>query len=112
MAKIDHLVQDFLAHKVITVVGVSEKRETCGSLNYKTFKEHGYRIYAVNPHLSPFEVAPCYSDLRSIPEKPEAVFTLTSPQVTEQIVQQCADLGIKHVWMHCLMGTKLGLSAV
>ena len=35
---------------------------------------------------------------------------LTSPNVTEQIVQQCVDLGIKYVWIHCLMGTKPGLS--
>lgn len=35
----------------------------------------------------------------------------TSPKVTEEIVQQCVDLGIKHAWMHCLMGTKPGLSA-
>jgi len=36
---------------------------------------------------------------------------LTNPKVTEQIVQQCVDLGINHVWMHCLTGTKPGLSA-
>ena len=35
---------------------------------------------------------------------------LTSPRVTEEIVQQCVGLGIKHVWMHCMMGTKPGLS--
>ncbi len=35
---------------------------------------------------------------------------LTNPRVTEQMVQQCVTLGIKHVWMHCLMGTKPGLS--
>jgi hypothetical protein len=31
--------------------------------------------------------------------------------VTEQVVQQCVELGIKHVWMHCMMGTKPGLAA-
>ena len=36
---------------------------------------------------------------------------LTSPKVTDEIVQQCVDLGIKHIWMPCLMGTKPGLSA-
>jgi predicted CoA-binding protein len=51
------------------------------------------------------------SSLKSIPDKPDAVFILANPKVTEQIVQQCVDLGIKHVWMHCLMGTKPGLSA-
>ena len=111
MAKIDNLVQDFLAQKVIAVVGVSDQRETGANKNYKTFKQRGYRVYAINPRISSFDGSPCYPDLKSIPEKPEAMFMLTSPRVTEQIVQQCADLGINHVWMHCLMGTKPGLAA-
>lgn len=111
MAKLDDLVQDFLAQKVIAVVGVSNQRETGANRNYKTFKQHGYRVYAVNPRISAFDGSPCYHDLKSIPEKPDAVFMLTSPRVTEQVVQQCVDLGIKHVWMHCLMGTKPGLAS-
>ena len=111
MSNIDHLVQDFLAQKAITVVGVSNQRETGANKNYKTFKQHGYRVYAVNPRISAFDGAPCYPDLKSIPEKPDAVFMLTGPKVTEAIVRQCVELGIKHVWMHCMMGTKSGLSA-
>ena len=111
MSKIELLVQDFLAQKVIAVVGVSNKRETGANRNFKTFKRYGYRVYAVNPRISSFNGAACYPDLKSIPEKPDAVFILTSPRVTEQVVQQCVDLQIKHVWMHCLMGTKPELSA-
>jgi predicted CoA-binding protein len=111
MSKIDPLVQDFLAQKKITVVGVSDKRETGCNLAYRKFKEMGYAVSAVNPHLTTFEGDPCYPDLKSIPEKPDAVFILTSPSVTEQVVQQCVDLGIQRVWMHCLMGTKPGLAA-
>ena len=111
MSNIDNLAQDFLAQKVIAVVGISDKRETGANQNYKTFKKKGYRVYAVNPRISTFDGSPCYPDLKSIPEKPDAVFMLTSPKVTEQVVQQCVDLEIKHVWMHCLMGTKPGLAA-
>jgi predicted CoA-binding protein len=111
MKTIEQLVQDFLAQKRIAVVGVSDRRETGCGLNYRKFKENGYTVYAVNPRLSTFDGAPCYPDLQSIPEKPDAVFMLTSPKVSEAIVQQCVDLGIKHVWMHCQMGTKPGLSA-
>jgi predicted CoA-binding protein len=111
MAKIDNLVKDFLAQKRIAVVGVSDKRDTGCNLNYRKFKETGYRVYAVNPHITTFAGDPCYPDLKSIPEKPQAVFILASPAVTEAIVRQCAELGIKHVWMHCMMGTKPGLAA-
>ena len=110
MAKIDELVKDFLAQKKIAVVGVSDKRETGCNMSYKKFKEAGYQVYAVNPRISTFDGDPCYPDLKSLPEKPEAVFILASPKVTDQIVQQCVDLGVKHVWMHCMMGTKPGLA--
>jgi predicted CoA-binding protein len=111
MATIDTLVKDFLAQKKIAVVGVSDKRETGCNAGYRTFKKAGYRVSAVNPHLERFDGEPCYPDLKSIPDKPDAVFILANPRVTEQIVQQCVDLGIKHVWMHCMMGTKPGLAA-
>jgi predicted CoA-binding protein len=110
MAKIDTLVQDFLAQKKIAVVGVSDKRETGCNLGYRKFKEAGYSVSAVNPRLETFEGDPCYPDLASIPEKPDAVFILANPRITEQIVQQCVDLGIRRVWMHCMMGTKPGLA--
>jgi uncharacterized protein len=111
MAKIDTIVQGFLAQKKIAVVGVSDKRDTGCNLNYEKFKSAGYTVYPVNPRISTYAGVPCYPDLRSIPEKPEAVFILANPKVAEQIVQQCVDLGIKHVWMHCMMGTKPGLAA-
>jgi predicted CoA-binding protein len=111
MSKIELLVRDFLAQKKIAVVGVSDKRDTGCNLNYKKFKDAGYQVFAVNPHITSFDGAPCYPDLKSIPEKPDAVFILASPKVTDEIVRQCVDLGIKHVWMHCMMGTKPGLAA-
>lgn len=111
MATIDALVQEFFALKKIAVVGVSDRRETGCNLNYQKFKDAGYQVYAVNPRLTTFKGEACYPDLKSIPEKPEAVFVFANPTVTEQIVQQCVELGIKHVWMHCLLGTKPGLAA-
>jgi uncharacterized protein len=98
MSKLDTMVQDFLAQKRIAVVGVSDKRDTGCNLAYQKFKDAGYQVFAVNPRIA------------SIPTKPDAVFILTNPKVTDQLVQQCVDLGIKHVWMHCMMGTKPGLA--
>jgi uncharacterized protein len=111
MAKLDTLVEDFLSQKIIAVVGVSDKRETGCNLAYTKFKENGYRVYAVNPRIKAFNGDVCYPDLKSVPEKVDAVFILANPKITEQIVQQCMDLGVKHVWMHCMMGTKPGLAS-
>jgi predicted CoA-binding protein len=109
MAELDRLIQDFLAQKQIAVVGVSDKRETGCNAAYRRFKAAGYAVSPVNPHLSSFEGDACYPDLKSIPVKPDGVFILTNPKVTEGIVRECVDLGIQRVWMHCLLGTKPGL---
>jgi predicted CoA-binding protein len=111
MSKIDRLVQAFLAQKTVAIVGISNRRETGCNLAYRNFKAEGYTVYVVNPHIAVFDSGPCYPNLKSIPEKPGAVFILANPRVTEQIVQECVDLGIKHVWMHCMMGTRPGLAA-
>lgn len=111
MKKLDNLVQDFLSQKRIAVVGVSDKRDTGCNLAYKKFKDNGYQVYAVNPRLATYDGQACYPDLKSIPGKVNAVFLLTSPRVTEEVVQQCVELEIKQVWMHCMMGTKPGLAA-
>ena len=111
MPKVDSLVKDFLAQKKIAIVGVSDKRETGCNSAYRKFKSAGYQVFAVNPHLTSFDGSPCYPDLKSLPEKPDGVFILANPHVTEEIVRQCVDLGIPRVWMHCMMGTKPGLAA-
>jgi uncharacterized protein len=110
MKKLDNLVQSFLAQQKVAVIGVSDKRDTGCNLIYKKLKENGYQVYAVNPRITTYENDACYPDLKSIPEKVDAVFILASPRITEQVVQQCVELGIKHVWMHCMMGTKPGLA--
>jgi predicted CoA-binding protein len=110
MSTLDNMVRDFLAQKKIAVVGVSDKRDTGCNLVYNKLKENGYQVFAVNPRIVSFQGDACYADLASLPEKADAVFILANPKVTEQIVNQCVNLGIKHVWMHCMMGVKPGLA--
>lgn len=110
MGEIDDLVNGFLAQGSIAVVGVSDRRETGCNMAYKRFKDAGYTVYPVNPRMEQFEGSRCYPDLGSIPDRPDAVFILSRPEVTEQVVRECVDLGIEHVWMHCMLGTKPGLA--
>ena len=67
MAKINTLVQDFLAQKRVAVVGVSDKRETGCNAAYNRFRSAGYAVIPVNPRLTEFQGEPCYPDLKSIP---------------------------------------------
>jgi len=100
MPTLNEAVTDFLAQERIAVTGVSGNRETSANAIYKKLKHTGHKVYAVNPGMEIFENEQCYPDLASIPEQVDGVVIVNKPEVTEQIVQQCADAGIPRVWMH------------
>ena len=91
----------FLANKRVAVTGVSRTPKTHGSNTiYKRLRERGYDVFAVNPNAAEVEGDRSYQDLRSIPDGVDAVVIATRPDYAEDTMRQCAELGIKHVWMH------------
>ena len=106
MSTIDDLAKDFLAQERIAVAGVSAEREEAANFIYKTLKEHGYTVYAINPHIDSFLGDPCYPDLFSLPEKPDGLVIVTRPAVAEELVRQCALAGVPRVWLHSALGTR------
>jgi len=101
MKTIDDAASEFLSHKRVAVTGVSRKPKNHGSNTvYKRLRERGYQTFAVNPNADVVEGDTSYHDLRSIPGGVEAVVMGTRPEITEQTMRECVELGIKHVWMH------------
>lgn len=92
-------VQEMLAKKVWAVVGVSAESSKFGYKVFKRLLEAGYTVYAVNPKLGELEGKRVYPDLASLPEVPEVVNCVVPPAVTEAIVPQCAEQGIKYLWL-------------
>lgn len=99
---LDTKVRDFLAQKRLAVAGVSRDKShhPVGNLIYRRLKTTGHEVFALNPHTQTFEGDRCYPDLRSIPGGVDGVVIITRPEVTEQIVHDCNDAGVRRVWMH------------
>jgi uncharacterized protein len=96
----------FLANKRVAVTGVSRTPKGHGSnLVYQRLRQRGYDVFAVNPNASEVEGDRCYPNLSSIPGGVDAVVIGTRPDTAEDTMHECADLGIKHVWMHRGPGT-------
>ena len=101
MHSINDAAAAFLASKRVAVTGVSRTPKTHGSNNvYRRLRERGYQVFAVNPNTDQVEGDRCYQDLKSIPGGVEAVVIGTRPEIAEDTMRECAELGIKHVWMH------------
>jgi uncharacterized protein len=95
----------FLANRRIAVTGVSRKPQGHGSnIVYQRLRERGYEVFAVNPNADEVEGDPCYQDLKSIPVGVDAVVIGTRPETAGATMRECAELGIKSVWMHRSVG--------
>lgn len=92
-------IQEFLSHDNWAVVGVSADPNKYGNKVYQQLKNAGYSVYGVNPKLTSLNGDTIYPTLAELPVKPEAVSVIVPPKVTEQVVQDCIDLGIKRIWM-------------
>jgi predicted CoA-binding protein len=95
-------VQDFLAQKRIAIAGVSRNNNghRVGNLIYRRLKQTGHDVFPVNPRMRTFEGERCYPDLQSIPGGVDGVVIITRPEVTEHIVHDCNDAGVRRVWIH------------
>jgi predicted CoA-binding protein len=101
MATIKEATSDFLANKRIAVTGVSRRPRDHGANSvFKRLRDRGYDVFAVNPNTDTVEGTPSYHDLKSIPGGVDAVVIGTRPAIADETMRECAELGIKHVWMH------------
>jgi predicted CoA-binding protein len=97
---------EFLAKQRIAVTGVSRHPQGHGSnFVYQRLRQRGYEVFAVNPNTDEVEGDRCYHDLKAIPGGVDAVVIGTRPEIAESTMRECAELGIKHVWMHRSYGT-------
>ena len=100
MPTIQEAASEFLGHKRIAVTGVSREADHGGNVVYKRLRERGYEVFPVNPNADEVEGDACYHDLRSIPGGVEGVVIATKPEVADETMRECAELGIERVWMH------------
>jgi predicted CoA-binding protein len=101
MQKIKDAASEFLEHKRIAVTGVSRSSKDHGAnVVYQRLRSRGYEVFPVNPNADEVEGDPCFHDLRSIPGGVDAVVIGTSPEHADETMRDCAELGIKRVWMH------------
>jgi predicted CoA-binding protein len=104
MPTLNETVSDFLAQERIAVVGVSRDGGQAANLVYRKLRDAGYQVFPVNPNAEEVEGDTCYDKVNSIPEGVDGVVIATQPQVTDDIVRDCAEAGISRIWMHRSFG--------
>ena len=101
MQKIKEAAAEFLSCRRLAVTGVSRTPNGHGSnVVYQRLRSRGYEVFAVNPNAEEVEGDRAFHSLREIPGGVDAVVIGTRPELAEDTMRECVELGIGRVWMH------------
>ncbi|MFH1369203.1 MAG: CoA-binding protein [Elusimicrobiota bacterium] len=88
-----------IKEKIIAVVGVSGNPKKFGYKIFKSLLDADYDVSGINPAGGEVLGKKIFRKLEEVSHKPELVITVVPPQITEKIIEQCMELGIKEIWM-------------
>lgn len=92
-------IDSFLAGSLFAVVGASTDRSKYGNKVLRCYMQNGRVAFPVNPTMTEVEGLKAYANLKAVPEPVHGISIITPPRVTERIIEEAGELGIKHVWM-------------
>ena len=104
-------IQSFLGQKRLAMVGLSHHPAHFSRTLFNELRKRGYEVVPVNPAISEIEGQPCFSHVQDIQPPVSAALLMTPPAATEVVVRDCAEAGVKSVWMYRAGGKGGAVSA-
>ena len=89
----------FFESDAFGVVGASANREKFGNKVLRVYLQHGKKVIPVNPKEKEIEGIPCVAGIQDLPPGVKSISVITSPHVTEQVVDMAIAKGIANIWM-------------
>ena len=93
-------VREFLNQRRIAFVGVSRDPKNFSRMLFREMCNKGYDMVPVNPAASELESKPCFRRVQDIDPPVEGALIMTPARDTEGVVRDCAEAGIRRVWMY------------
>jgi predicted CoA-binding protein len=104
MGKGSEDIAAFLQGKRFAVAGVSRHPGQAANAIFRKLRDTGYEVVPVNPNATELEGALCYANLQSVPGSIDGVVVATHPSASVGVVRQCADRGVRSLWLHRSFG--------
>ena len=97
-------IRDFLAQRRIAMIGVSRDPSDFSRTLFREMSGRGYDMVPVNPAAKEIEGRHCFADVQRIQPTPDAALLMTSASATPQAVRECAEAGVRRIWMYRAAG--------
>jgi uncharacterized protein len=92
-------IEQFLQSNEFAVVGASSNRTKFGNKVLRCYMQHNMTVYPVHPIQQLIEDLPVFSSISELPHEVNSISIITSPRVTEEVINQAIKKGIKNIWM-------------
>ena len=92
-------IADFMSGESFAVAGASSNREKYGNKVLRCYLQQGHVAIPVNPAATEVEGIPAVKSLSNIDPVPHGLSIITPSPVTEKVVAEAIELGIRHIWM-------------
>jgi len=93
-------IEDFLAQKRIAMAGISRDPANFSVKLFEELCRRGYDVVPVNPNAAEVQGRRCFARVQDIEPPVDAALLMTSPEATETVVNDCAEAGVRRVWMY------------
>ncbi len=88
-----------IKEKNIVVIGVSHREDKFGYKIFRDLLKAGFKVEGIHPLDGEILGKKIYRNLKGLAIVPDLVITVVSHEVTERVVEECRELGIKEIWM-------------
>lgn len=92
-------IEDFLNGEIFAVAGASTNRTKFGNQVFRALLKSGRTTFPLNPTTPLVEQHTAYKRLANLPQQADCLAIITPPKITEQVVHQAIECGIKHLWI-------------
>ena len=94
-------IDRMLELETVAVVGVSRDRRQIANVIFRTLRDGGRTVYAVNSRAGgeTLEGEPAHASLRDLPAGVEGVFLVLPADAVADVVREALDLGLRHIWI-------------
>lgn len=96
---INDQIELFLQSPAFAVIGASSNPAKYGNKVLRCYLQHHKKVYPVNPREKVIEGLPVLPELMALPDDVKSISIITPPKITEHIVQEAIQKGIKNIWM-------------
>jgi predicted CoA-binding protein len=97
-------IKEFLALRRVALIGVSRNPGDFSRRLFHEMCERGYDMVPINPIAEEIEDRQCFPCLQVVKPPVDGVLVMTPFHQTLRVVRDCAEAGIRRVWMYRAAG--------